>query len=238
MLDTSLEEGITVVIPTLLMGPKEVFSYTLEQLNSNDLVKEIIIIDNTEDKSYEKYFLVTPKINILKLEGNQGASYNLGMTICKTKYYLLINDDVACRSSIMDSCFKIMEIDKEIGLLQIETKVIQPLEDYIKDDTKEEVAYSIPHNPRASMCGWFQFGRTENWIEIPKELKYFYGDDLLLEIMKHKGKKVARIISDHISHIESSTVGKIIPMHTVIMAEHKIYLEVLKRIFNETNPTQ
>ncbi len=225
-------ECISVVIPTMLLAPRDIFSYTLEQLNSNDLVKEIIIIDNTRDKDFDKQYSVTPKTRILKLPGNQGASYNAGMKECKTEYYLLINDDVACRSSIIDSCFDIMEHDKEIGLLQIDTMVSKPLNVYLETIGEPQTRYMLPSNPRACMTGWFQFGRTEDWIEIPKELRYFYGDDLLLEIMKHKKKKVARIVSDKVSHMVSSTVGRVVKGHT-IYEEQSIYHNILKRMFNK-----
>jgi len=223
------KDYITVVIPTMLRCPLDVFKYTLEQLNSNDFIRKIVIIDNTEDKSFDKFFSPTEKFVILKQPGNQGASYNSGMKICETKYYLLINDDVACRSNIINSCFEIMEKDSDIGLLQIETAIYQPLNVYISLESNKETSYIFPVNPRSCMTGWFQFGRTEDWVDIPKELKYFYGDDLLLEIMRYKKRKVARINSDHISHIQCSTSHSVIPPRT-IHEEGKIYREVLKRI--------
>jgi len=112
---------ITVVIPTLLLCPKDIFAYTLNQLEQCDLVKNIVIIDNTETKEFDKHFLLTGKIKHLKMPGNQGATYNPGMELCDTDYYLLINDDVACRSSIIENCFYIMEFDSNIGLIQINT---------------------------------------------------------------------------------------------------------------------
>lgn len=227
---------ITVVIPTMLLCPKDIFLYTLDQLNSNKIVKEIIIIDNTPEKLFEQFFH-SPKLNILKPTENAGASYNLGMDICKTKYYLLINDDVASRSSIIDSCFDIMEKDGDIGLMQVDTVVREPLDLYITSDNNKELQYIFPENSRACMTGWFQFGRTVDWIPIPKELKYFFGDDLMLEIMKHEKRKVCRLVSDHISHAESSTVSKVVG-NRVMYDEQTIYQNILKRVFNEKNSTK
>ncbi len=225
----SHRECITVVIPTMLLCPKDMFKYTLDQLNSNDLIKKIIIIDNTDDKSFDKFYKPTIKTYILRMIGNQGATYNSGMELCKTEYYLLINDDVACRSSIIDSCFDIMEQDENIGLLQIETGVCEPLQYYINTFKNKETQYIFPTNPRSCMTGWFQFGRTKEWVPIPKELKYFYGDDLMLDIMRFNNKKVARIVSDHISHMVSSTVRTVVPTNS-INEEKPIYHEILKRI--------
>lgn len=224
-------ECITVVIPTLLMAPREVFEYTLNELNSNDLVKEIIIIDNTEDKSFDKVFNVSSKMNILKEPGNQGASCNIGMQLVKTEYYFITNDDVACRSSIINSCFDIMEQDKDIGLIQMNTRIRQQLDSYIESYVQKETEYIILQNPRATMTGWFQFGRKIDWVDI-SELRYFYGDDLILDIMRHNKRKVVRLVSDYVSHIESSTVSKRVP-NAFLYSEEHVYKAIKKRLWNE-----
>jgi len=221
-------ECITVVIPTMLMCPKDIFEYTL--------VKNIIIIDNTEDKDFNKHFTLTNKIQHLKLPGNQGATYNPGMELCCTDYYLLLNDDVACRSRILDNCFRIMELDKSIGLIQINTKRMQPLGEYVQDAPEDEgIKVFFPDNPSQCMTGWFQFGRTEDWEPIPNELKYFYGDNLLLAHMAFKGKKVARIVSDHVSHMESSTVNKIVPVQSALKDEGILFNKIIRDMVNEKN---
>lgn len=224
---------ITVVIPTLLLCPKDIFAYTLNQLEQCDLVKNIVIIDNTETKEFDKHFLLTGKIKHLKMPGNQGATYNPGMELCDTDYYLLINDDVACRSSIIENCFYIMEFDSNIGLIQINTKRMEPLDEYIKsfDENNSEIKIVYPAKPRFCMTGWFQFGRRKDWLPIPKELKYFYGDDLLIAIMARKGCKVARLVSDYVSHMESSTVSKIVPVQKALEEEGFIFKQIVEGLF-------
>ena len=222
-------EYVTVVIPTMLLGPKDIFGYTLEQLEQCRIVRNIIIIDNTEEKYFDKEFNITSKVKHLKFPGNQGATYNPGMELCDTEYYLLLNDDVACRSSILYNCFKIMELYKDVGLVQANTKIMEPLEEYIKSaPSGDGVEIFFPDNPRMCMTGWFQFGRKEDWEPIPKELRYFYGDDLLLFHMARKGRKVARIISDYVSHMESSTVRQIVPVPTALRDEGVIFNQIVK----------
>ena len=229
-------ECITVVIPTMLMCPKDIFNYTLNQLEQSDLVKSIIIIDNTEDKDFDKHFALTSKIQHLKLPGNQGATYNPGMKLCCTDYYLLLNDDVACRSSILDNCFRIMELDKNIGLIQVNTKRMQPLDEYIQDTGEDDkISVFFPDNPSQCMTGWFQFGRTEDWEPIPNELKFFYGDNLLLAHMALNGRKVARIVSDHVSHMESSTVNKMVPVQSALKEEGVLFNKIIKRMVDAKN---
>ena len=230
---------ITVVIPTMLLCPKDIFEYTLNQLEQSDLVKNIIIIDNTEDKDFSKYFTLTNKIQHLKLLGNQGATYNPGMELCNTDYYLLLNDDVACRSSILDNCFRIMELDKDVGLIQINTKRMQPLDEYIQDTSEDDkISVFFPDSPIQCMTGWFQFGRTGDWEPIPKELKFFYGDNLLLAHMAFKGRKVARIVSDYVSHMESSTVNKIVPVQSALKDERIIFNQIIRDMVDAKNSTR
>jgi len=221
------------------MCPKDIFGYTLNQLEQSDLVKNIIIIDNTEDKDFDKHFALNSKIQHLKLPGNQGATYNPGMELCDTDYYLLLNDDVACRSSILDNCFRIMELDKNIGLIQVNTKRMQPLDEYIQNTSEnDKISVFFPDNPSLCMTGWFQFGRKEDWEPIPDELKYFYGDNLLLAHMAFKGRKVARIVSDHVSHMESSTVNRIVPVQSALKDEGILFNKIIRNMVDEKNSTR
>ena len=59
-----VEDCITVVIPTILKTTHEVFQYTLNQLSSLSNVKRIIIIiiDNTENKDFDKQYTLNDTI--------------------------------------------------------------------------------------------------------------------------------------------------------------------------------
>jgi len=230
-------ECVTVVIPTILMCPKEIFNYTLTEFTNCEVVKEIIIIDNTPDKRFDKEYTLTPKIKVVKPETNLGACVNDGMDLITTEYYLITNDDVACRGRIALCCFGIMEQDKEIGLIQVEQKVGQPLADYIKTPLKD-TSYMFPPNPRACMTGWFHFGRTEEWEPIPTTLKYFYGDDLILDRMRLNKRKVARLANDHVSHHMSSSVqhrNHTPDTHLAIQTEGVIYRQLVKDLEKRIN---
>lgn len=230
-------ECVTVVIPTILMCPKDIFNYTLTEFTNCEVVKEIIIIDNTDNKDFDKTYQVTPKMKILKSEVNEGARVNKGMELVSTEYYIVINDDVACRGRILLGCFGIMEQDPEIGLIQAETKVNQPLAEYINAPLTD-TQYILPPNPRACMTGWFQFGRTAEWEDISTRLKYFYGDDLILDRMRLTKRKVARLVSDHVSHFMSSSIhhtNQLATSHDAIHREGVIYRELLAELEKRIN---
>lgn len=223
---------ITVVIPTILKTSKEVFQYTLDQLNDSDLVDKIIIIDNTENKDFDKQYPVTVKTLVLKTPGNLGASYNSGMAHCQTKYYLLLNDDVLCHKRVLDDCYNVMESDEGIGLLQMRTVNYQPLAEYLSafvNETQPTQYWSLV-NPRKSMTGWFQFGRKCDWIDIPKELKFFFGDDLLLMNMEYKGLKVVQVASSHISHMMSTSVNALGISHQM-HGERAFFNDLVQKLF-------
>jgi len=210
-------ECITVVIPTILKTQKDIFQYSLKQYNESDLVSKIVIIDNTENKDFDKQYEITKKMLILKPHGNLGPVYNSGMAFCETKYYLLVNDDVICHKKVLDDCYKIIENDEKIGLLQIYTINNQPLLDYISQVNQELTItpnYRLPirkdsnYGRNNGLVGWFQFGLKRDWEDIPTEFKAFFGDDLLILRMAHKKLKVVQILSSHISHFVSSSINK------------------------------
>jgi len=135
--------------------------------------------------------------------------------------------------SKLESNAKCGDSSKETGLIQINTKRMEPLDEYIKsfDENNSEIKIVYPAKPRFCMTGWFQFGRRKDWLPIPKELKYFYGDDLLIAIMARKGCKVARLVSDYVSHMESSTVSKIVPVQKALEEEGFIFKQIVEGLF-------
>lgn len=230
-------ECVTVVIPTILKAPRDIFEYSLNEYQNCEVVKEIIIIDNTENKDFEKTYIVTPKIKILKPDVNLGACVNEGMKHITTDYYLITNDDVACRGRILLGCFGIVEQDPDIGLIQCDTVMHEPLDKYLQTPMKD-TSYIIPTNPRGMMTGWFQFGRTLQWEDIPNTLKYFYGDDLILDRMRLYKRKVARLVNDHISHFYASSTHNKDTRAEADLAfprEAIIYRELLKELERKVN---
>ena len=225
--------SVCVVIPTLLKCPKDVFAYSLEQYESSVHVKKIIIIDNTEQKDFEKEYKVTSKMVILKDKGNQGACCNSGMNFCDSKYYLIVNDDVLCHQFVLNDCVNAMDFDQHIGLIQMNTHNHEPLSVYKKHYEQKKYIepnfYTVP-NPMQCMTGWFQFGRKSDWIDIPTELRYFYGDNLIVDNMKHKNLKVVRMMSSHVSHMMSSTVHSI-NVQNKMHDELQIYNNIKQTIF-------
>lgn len=232
---------ITVVIPTLLKADKEAFQYSLDQYDSSDLVKRIVIIDNTESKDFKKQYRITGKFAVLKNPGNSGACCNAGMKLVDTEYYLQVNDDVICHKNVLRDCLCVMDLYFKIGLLQVETIDNQPLLEYVstihdryQPSIHDRYPPSFLYEISSERMGWFQFGRTCTWRDIPAELKNFGGDDLVLLRIKSLGLEVAKIISYHISHMKATTVNSLGGLQEEHRAEEEIYKSIEKS-FNE-NP--
>ena len=103
---------------------------------------------------------------------------------------------------------------------------MEPFDKRLNDPTK---SYDTT---KFSMMGWFIVGRKENYINIPKELKFFFGDNILYINNEVKGFKVSRIISKNISHFTSTTVNSLsLYQHGVLDEENLIFQKLWKEMF-------
>lgn len=236
----SIKNCITVVIPTILKTEPPIFQYTLDQLTASDLVKHIVVTDNTDNKEFDHRYSFDSKTIVMKEPGNTGGSCTPGMRYCDTKYYIHMNDDVACHKNILQDCVNILEHDTTIGLIQPRTIVHQPLNEYcpIYENNHPQTKYVFQPEPKYNRIGWFQFGRTDVCPIMPMNFKYFYGDDLILLVMERLNMRVANLISSHISHKESSTISKCTPPVDKVDIERSLCLELSAKIADNSIPIE
>jgi len=224
----------TVIIPTLLKAPKEVFQYTLNELSINNLVDKIIIIDNSEKKEFRSSFNVTSKMLIIDSEANMPPNncFNYAMKLCNTKYYLLLNDDVLCHQSVISDCYNVFENDAGVGLLEILTynfSLAQYLENIKQYDSNIAMPATYFERDTPEMTGWFICGRKEHWIDIPQELHMFYGDNYIYTKIINRGLKIMKICSKLISHFTSTTVKALgLYQQGVLEKEGEIFKKIME----------
>lgn len=205
---SEVPDSLTVIIPTMWKCPADYFQFNLDVLANNNSVKKILIIDNSPSDNY----LVIEnkdKIQLIQNEANIGVNpaWNQGIEQTDSKYYLLLNDDCLVNGDIISAGVTILNEDKEVGIVNCHTKKI-PLKKYEADCLRKmffnvEYANHVGANPN----GWFIMGRTKDYKPIPKELVYFYGDNLIHHNAVKAGKRIVKIISDYISHDVSTTVN-------------------------------
>lgn len=201
---------ITVIIPTLMMSCNEIFSQTLKALNNCPLVKKIVIIDNSEEALFKNQPSKFDKIEVISYGKNifVNPAWNEGLRKTNTEFFLILNDDVLLDDSSLFSCYDWATKHPNTGIITVKTIVGDSICDFQKELEKEKrnsltVSNEIP-NGRA---GWFMFGRTRYWKEIPPSLKIFYGDDFIYYNFKAQGFQNCLISSGTlIFHDQSATV--------------------------------
>ena len=200
-----MQNKVTVIIPTLLITNPNIFKYTLNELNSNELVEEIIIIDNTYNnefknqyKQYSKYNVIEPKNNIYV-----NNAWNLGLELCKTKYYLLLNDDIILKSNTINNSIKILNENTNIGILTVNTVENYNIKKFEEVQLQKE--YTIL-DIKDEKQGWYIFGRKSEWTPIPAQFKLYFGDDIIYKNNKKLGLINCKLFnSDILSHFTSTT---------------------------------
>jgi hypothetical protein len=203
---------IDVVIPTMCLGPKDWFKYTLNELFICKEVKKIIIIDNTKDSLYKKNFFVNDKIILVENKKNNfvNPSWNQGINLSSSENYLILNDDILVSNIVLSMVDKILKTDNNIGLLTVLTNEHITIDQYIeKSKLFDENRISFTEkmlNPQG-IQGWFMAGRKYEWKNIPEEIKIWYGDNFIFNRIKSLNKKCLNLNSCMIAHHTSSTVN-------------------------------
>ncbi len=197
---------ITVVIPTICKTILDVFQYTINQMNNCDCIDKIIIIDNTERNQFVKDYTINNKIQIINDKNYfVNMAWNKGVEETKTKYYLLLNDDILCDKLIFNECFDVMENNENIGIATVETVLNWDKEQYNTLIQKYSNNKKIKYFENQERVGWFVLGRKNEWKPI-EDLKIYYGDDFLYRYNKQILKKQQCMIENlFISHFESTT---------------------------------
>ncbi len=229
---------LSVVIPTLLMGPKDIFQHTLDVLNSSEVVSEIIIIDNTDSKSFRSFYHPTEKFIIIEPGKNifVNKAWNIGLQQSTSQLFLILNDDILIHPDVLGTCVNTYKNLHQPGILTVRTVINKNIDEYlslVKLMLKErlEVTTNVPEG----RIGWFMLGDIENWEDIPEEIDIFYGDNFIYEMAKKNGLINYMIESGVvISHNQSSTVlnQEFIKIKTPVANNDHIQWPKIKKRYN------
>lgn len=189
---------ITVIIPTLLKSNLREFLITLTGLSNCSLVKEILIFDNTLGG-----FKPIPELTKIKVVNKENKyvnpAWNMGVSQCKTDYYLLLNDDVILDEAVLYECVNALVACPEYDLLYIDVGLESPESYFINVPKHNEFVKVIDCLLMSHGC--FMMGRTNKYIPIPEDLKIFWGDYWLFERLRS-----CKILSTYVSHRPATTV--------------------------------
>jgi hypothetical protein len=207
----------TLVIPTLWKSNR--FLDMLSLYLQYDSVGEIIIIDNS--RGYFNHFSEVPhKITLIQPQENiyVNPAWNLGIGISKFENICILNDDVSFNVGIFDLFLK-EDVLKNgiIGLSQTSYEL-----------TEDGQMVLDQWGPGMNDWGWgcMIFIKKNMWIEIPNDIKIWYGDNFIKEINPNpkwilRGLKV---------QTEMSTTSDLIEFNHIKQQDHQNYLKLIKRI--------
>lgn len=167
---------ISVIIPTLWKCDR--LYKTLEELNSHELVGEILLFDNT---SNTKKIENLQKVNHI-LEGKNTyvtAPWNKGAAISKYDKLLILNDDNWMDWSIINILYEY--ITPDIGIIGMAGDAI--------DLNENGELKLVPVSHRHGNFGIAMFIHKNNWIPIPSEMKVWCQDDWLFVKNRDRGKQ-------------------------------------------------
>lgn len=183
---------ISVVLPTLW---KVKFDDQLNKLHESESVGEIILINNDRantpswynSEKYSKLVEIIPHRNIFV-----NPAWNMGVRMAKYENIMLQSDDVVSinYNFLTDIDNELQSNDCLIGVGKscYAVSVLNETEHNIK-------FHDISNTVRDMGFGCMMFFKKNSYKPIPEEYLIWRGDDLLIDLFKHKNKKIQTIIN-------------------------------------------
>lgn len=197
----------TIVIPTIWSSDK--IYESVKKLNESYAVGEIIIINNKPEACKrklegEKIIEIVPGDNIFV-----NPAWNLGVKNASYSKICLLNDDVILEDMALHYMTLKLE-EKNVGVVGLAKSCYNLSDAHI--DYRQRPFYLEQISIRNRGYGCAIFIKKENWVEIPSDLKIWFGDDYLIK--KHEGKVFRlhgpKVWADMSQSVESPEVQQII----------------------------
>ena len=204
----------TVIIPTIencMVATDFLVNELQEKCNS---VSKIIFINNKIKNSlsckYKNYSKVQVIHDLPNLMVN--PAWNYGMSLVKTKYYCILNDDLLFHGEIIDQIVSFLEKNDAINLSTVKTMVDYDLDRIYKNlnDQKysSEIQFEIKKFPNEIKQGWFMLARTSTWEPVPPCAGLImFGDNYIYIKNQEKYSGACIFTNNIIYHLESSSVS-------------------------------
>lgn len=165
----------SVIMPTMWRSHRTVS--LIDDLCLSDHVDELIIIDN--DPSARQKFQMRRKITLYNQEENiyVNPAWNLGVKEADNNLLCIINDDI--------------NLDFDYGLCLVEEflsekgTVIGIHPGSYKMDPNDTTIGVMPGHYIGAGWGCCIFMRKDDWVDIPEDLKTWYGDNWIVNNSKN-----------------------------------------------------
>jgi hypothetical protein len=164
----------SIIIPTLWKSNR--IHKLLRDLIKCEFINEIILIDNSG--KYFEYYEALDKVKLVQVEENiyVNPAWNLGIKIAKNDLVALINDDINFDTNIFGVIdTNVLDTFGIIGMGEGNYKT--PIDE-------ERGPYLDIWKPGINDWGWgcFIMLNKKNWIEIPDNIKIWYGDNFIKDV--------------------------------------------------------
>lgn len=197
----------SIIIPTM-QKDVEILNKLIFELDSSNLVNEILIIDNSAKgftSNSKKVRVIVPKKNLFV-----NASWNLGVKEAKNQVVGIFNDDIILPINFIEEVNNFIQKTPDFGIIGLDST-------YIKNYEKKDFE-TYPNNSNLTFKPFYKtiyteyfgsafFIKKENYYEIPKNIKVWCGDNYLLKKNIDNNKINYEIIGAEIKHLKSMTVG-------------------------------
>ena len=164
---------VSVVIPTLQKNI-EMLNNLVNMLEKDESVSEIIVIDNSccgYNSDCSKLRTIVPKENLFV-----NPSWNLGVKEAKEDIVALLNDDVTLP---YDFCSRVAEkMSPEMGIVGFHRDFIDNIPQVMPIPESTEIKLERA-NGRCGFFGIAMFFYKSSYVDIPEDIKVYWGDDWL-----------------------------------------------------------
>jgi GT2 family glycosyltransferase len=201
---------ITVIVP--VYNQIKITEEFFKTISENTILPEkIILIDNGSSDNYFELVNKFKNLNIsyIKNEINEGvnAAWNYGISIAKTPYISILNNDLLLNKYFFKMIIQAMFIDKKLGII-VPTTILKDKE--YRHKTKDELPILGNLVKREGWAFTIRKDITDNINPIPLGLKTYFGDDYLFHHTKRLNYKTMKIINNFIFHYVGKTIKTVI----------------------------
>ena len=217
---------ISVVIPTLQKN-LELLNNLVKMLTNDNSVTEIIVIDNsTKGYTYEsdKVRVIIPKENLFV-----NPSWNLGVKEAKEDIVALLNDDITIPENFCQCV--ISQMDEKMGIVGFHKDYVINIPEVMPTPASTEIVLE----KATGRCGYFgiaMFFYKSSYIEIPEDIKIFWGDDWLYYQNKKRKRENYFITKQEIYHYGSlSSTDKVVNPYS--KKDSRLYRKYTRKLWQK-----
>lgn len=203
---------VSVIIPTILKAPEKVFVLSLTNLLRAASVAEVIVVDNTVGKVARDWMaargVAHAKLVVVDDQPDLcvNPAWNHGVRMASADHVLLLNDDAACSSDLIDGAHAGLLAHPGWGMVSAACVGVSDAA-LLELDARVDPADILfdEHSP----YGYFMMMRKSDYVEVPARLLIWFGDNWQYDSLLRAGLKLAGVTRPVIVHAGAVSAGAV-----------------------------